>query len=121
MTIKPQQNPAPIDYVAAQTAYRQNAMARRQAREALTEKLREKANAENEYRKAKSMAFARHRGAGKPVEESKIHADADSADYALRRDLADAEAKGVQARLAELEAERVTLRDLTSWAREEAG
>lgn len=27
-----QQNPAPIDYVAAQTAYRQNAMARRQAR-----------------------------------------------------------------------------------------
>ena len=113
-------NPVTLDYNAATQAYRANATARRQARDALVQALTRKARQENEYRKALSLAFARHRGAGKPVDESQIHAKADAADFALRRDLADAEAKGIVARLAELEAERVTLRDLTGWAREES-
>lgn len=66
------------------------------------------------------MSFAQHRAAGKPVAEAEIHAKADAADFALRRDLADAEAKGASARLAELEGERASLRQLAEWSREEA-
>ena len=119
MTTKAQ-NPVPIDYQAATVAYRANAVARRAAREQLVAHLQTKAQAELEYRKGMSVAFAQHRGAGKPVEESKIHAEADAADFKLRRDLADAEAKGASARLAELEAERASLRQLAEWSREES-
>lgn len=120
MTIKAQVNPAPLDYNAAVVAYRKNAESRREARAWLTEKLREKAQADHDHKKARSLKFAQHRAAGKAVEESKIHADADAADYALRRDLADAEAKGASARLDELEAERASLRQLIEYAREES-
>lgn len=114
-----QANPG-IAFGEAQSAYHANADARRKARIALVDALWCKAQAEHGYRKAMALAFAKHRGAGKPVSEAEIYAKSDAADKALDRDLRDAEAKGMQARLAELEGERASLRQLVDWTREES-
>lgn len=109
-------NPQTLDFATAQAGYHANAEARRQARAKLTEALQRKARNENEYRKALSVAFAKHRSKGGGQAEAEIHAKADAAHHALNRDMADAEAKGAQARLAELEGERASLRQLVDWS-----
>lgn len=110
-------NPTTLSFEQAQEGYRENAKARRAARHLLESALQERAQHEHDYRKALSVAFAKQRakekvGAG----EAEIHAKADAADFALKRDLADAKSKGAQARLAELEGERASLRQLVDWS-----
>jgi hypothetical protein len=109
-----QLNPG-IGFQAAQRGYHANATARREARESLEKALERKARAEHDYRKALSVAFAQHRAKGESAAESEIHARADAAHHALDRDMADAEAKGAAARIAELEGERASLRQLVDW------
>lgn len=113
-----QANPG-ISFQQAQQGYHSNAEARRQAREALKTALQKKANAEYYRAKGLAIGFAKYRGQGKPVAEAEILAKADAADKTLERDMADAEAKAAQARLAELEGERASLRQLIDWTREE--
>jgi len=114
----PQPNPG-IDFAQAQRGYHLNAQARREAREALEKALKLKAQRENDRAKGLSVAFAKHRTDGESVAESEIHAKAAVAQFTLERDMADAEAKAAQARLAELEGERASLRQLIDWVREE--
>ena len=114
-----QANPG-ITFEAAQNGYHANATARRDAREKLEAALTEKAHAEHARAKGLALAFAKYRGQGKPVAEAEILAKADAADKTLDRDLADAKAKAAQARLAELEGERASLRQLVDWTREES-
>jgi hypothetical protein len=111
-------NPVPLSYEDAQRGYHDNAKARRSAREALRTALRAKAEAQHQFRKARAVAFAKHRSAGKAQDESKILADADAAEWELKRDMADVDAKTSLERLAELEAERATIRHLGEWGRE---
>lgn len=113
-------NPVGISFGEAQRGYHDNASARRQARLALEGALYDKARAEHDYRKGLAIAFTKHRGQGKPVSEAEILAKSDAAGKALERDMADARAKGQQARLAELEGERASLRQLVDWTREES-
>lgn len=115
-----QANPG-IDFAQAQAGYHKNANARRKAREALEEALKKKAQKEHDRAKGLSLAFAQHRGKGEPVAAAEIHARAAVAQVTLERDLADAEAKAASARLAELEGERASLRQLIDWTREESG
>lgn len=108
-------NPETIDFQHAQASYHDNAEARRAATNDLESALYDKAKHEHDYRKALSVAYTKHRltkGAG----EAEIHAKADSASFALQRDMADAASKAASARLAELEGERATLRQLVDWS-----
>lgn len=114
-------NPRVLDFQEARSGYESNARARRAARENLTKALRNKAQAEHDYRKALSVAFAKHRSKGEGVGEAEIHAKAEAASYALSRDMADAEAKGASARLAELEGERASLRQLVDFSQAVSG
>lgn len=115
-----QANPG-ITFEAAQGGYRSNAEARRSARHELRDALERKAKHEHAYRKRLALAFATLRAQGKGVQEAEIIAKGEAADCALNRDMADAEAKAAQARLAELEGERASLRQLVDWTREETG
>ena len=116
----PQQANPGISWQQAQRGYHNNATARRAAREQLTAALKVKAHKAHDHAKGMALAFVKHRGEGKPVEECKILAKADAAGLELERDLADAEAKSAQARLQELEGERASLRQLIDWTREES-
>lgn len=118
---EPRPNPQPYSLEEARANYVRNARARRTARKTLEEALRERAQGEHDYRKELSKAFAKYRAEGKGVGESEIHARADAAGVALERDLADARAKSAVHRLAELEGERASLRQLGDWGREEGG
>lgn len=113
-------NPVGISFQLAQSGYHQNAEARRKAREALRTALRAKAQGEHDYRKGLAVAYTRYRNEGKGQGEAEILAKADAAGFALTRDMADADAKSAQARLAELEGERASLRQLVDWTREES-
>jgi hypothetical protein len=117
--VNAQANPG-IDFAQAQRGYHENAGSRRTAREALTKALRAKAQGEHDYRKGLAVAYTRYRNEGKGQGEAEILAKADAAGFALTRDMADADAKAAQARLAELEGERASLRQLIDWTREES-
>jgi len=117
--VNAQANPG-VTFEQAQKGYHDNASARRLARLSLEGALIDKANAEHARAKGLAIAFGKYRGQGKPVAESEILAKADAADKTLDRDLADARAKAAQARLAELEGERASLRQLVDWTREES-
>jgi hypothetical protein len=110
-------NPTTFDFQAAVSGYHANAEARRKARQALQAALEERAEGEFNYRKALAVAFTKLRAKGKAQVEAEIEAKADAAGFALKRDMADASAKGMQARLAELEGERASLRQLVDWSR----
>ena len=115
-----QANPG-ISWQQAKDGYHDNATARRKAREWLENELTTKARADHEYRTRLSLDFAKHRAEGKGVGESEILAKGGKASlHALERDLADAKAKAASARLAELEGERASLRQLVDWTREES-
>lgn len=116
-----QANPQTLSFEEARAGYEMNAKARRSARHLLEKSLEERAQAEHDYRKGLSVAFAKHRGQKMGAGEAEIHAKADAADFALKRDLADAKAKGASARLAELEGERASLRQLVDWSQELGG
>jgi hypothetical protein len=103
-----QANPG-VTFEQAQRGYHQNAEARRSARRDLERYLMEKARAEYDYRKVLAREFAVARADKKGAGESEF-----------TRDMADAKAKGAQARLAELEGERASLRQLVDWTREES-
>jgi hypothetical protein len=115
-----QPNPG-ITFEAAQRGYHDIAAARRKARDQLSEALTRRAQSNFQAAKANAVAFAKYRAAGKPVEESKILAKADSANHVLDADMADVDVKTAQARLDELEGERSSLRQLADWTREESG
>jgi hypothetical protein len=118
--VNAQANPG-IDFATAQNGYHANAAARREARIELRDRLVEKARADHSYRTQLSLDFAKHRADGKGVGESEILAKGGKASLAaLERDLADAKAKAAAARLAELEGERASLRQLVDWTREES-
>jgi hypothetical protein len=117
MAMATEANPITFDFQAAVRGYHDNARARREARLALTVALEERAQAEHDYRKALAVAFTKLRAKGKAQVEAEIEAKADAAGFALKRDMADAKAKGMQARLAELEGERASLRQLLDWSR----
>lgn len=114
-----QANPG-IDFAQAQTGYRSNANSRRKARQDLQDALERKADRERAYRKQLAAAFTTARADGKSVVESDVIAKGAAADHAFKRDMADALAKAAQARLAELEGERASLRQLVDWTREES-
>jgi hypothetical protein len=118
-TITINRNPG-ITFEQAQRGYEQIKRERRKARETYRSHLRVKAQKNHDHAKAMALAFAKHRGEGKPVEESKILAKADAAHLELDRDLADAEAKAALAHLEELEASRASLRQMADWTREES-
>jgi hypothetical protein len=118
--VNAQANPG-IDFAQAQKGYHDNADARRQARLALEDALKRKAQKEHDRAKGLSVAFAKQRASKAAVEEASIHAKAAVAQITLERDMADAEAKAASARLAELEGERASLRQLIDWTREESG
>jgi hypothetical protein len=114
-----QANPG-VTFEQAQRGYHQNAEARRSARRDLERYLMEKARAEYDYRKVLAREFAVARADKKGAGESEIIAKGKAAGAAFTRDMADAKAKGAQARLAELEGERASLRQLVDWTREES-
>lgn len=114
-----QANPG-ITFEAAQVGLRDIAAARRKARESLTDALNRRANANHGVAKGMAVAFAKYRAKGEPVEAAKIYAKADAADKQLEADMADTDVRTAQARLAELEGERSSLRMLADWTREES-
>jgi uncharacterized protein YceH (UPF0502 family) len=114
-----QANPG-VTFEAAQQGYRSNAEARRQARRDLQDALERKADRERAYRKRLSTEFAHQRDKGCSVVEAEVHAKGAAADIAWRRDMADAVAKAAAHRIAELEGERASLRQLVEWTREES-
>jgi len=116
----PASNPVGISFLQAQAGYHSNAEARRAARVELTKALKRKAQGEHDYRKELAKAFAVERANGQTVVGAEINAKAAAAGKALERDMADVDAKSAQARLAELEGERASLRQLIDWSREEA-
>jgi uncharacterized protein YceH (UPF0502 family) len=117
--VNAQANPG-LTFQQAQSGYHTNAEARRKARRDLQDALERKADRERAYRKRLSREFATQRDAGKSVVEADVHAKGAAADIAWRRDMADAVAKAAAHRIAELEAERASLRQLADWTREES-
>lgn len=109
-----------LDFNQARNGYNANATARRKARRDLQDALERKADRERAYRKRLSTEFAKQRDAGSSVVEAEVHAKGAAADIAWRRDMADAVAKAAAHRIAELEGERASLRQLVDWVREEA-
>lgn len=114
-----QANPG-ITFEEAKRGYHANATARRVARTDLERYLIEKARAEYDYRKVLAREFAVARADNKSAAESEVYARGKAAGAAFSRDMADAKAKAAQARLAELEGERASLRQLSDWTREES-
>jgi hypothetical protein len=109
-----------ISYEEAQRQYEAIKRQRVQARQEYRTQLRTKAQKNHDLAKAMALAFAKHRGAGKAVEESKILAKADTAHLELDRDLADAEARSAEKHLEELKDSRATVRAMSDWTREES-
>jgi uncharacterized protein (DUF3084 family) len=117
--VNAQANPG-IDFLKGQNGFHQIAESRRAARRDLEKYLKEKARAEYDYRKVLAREFAVARHDKKSVVEADVYAKGKAAGAAFSRDMADAKAKAAQARLAELEGERASLRQLIDWTREES-
>lgn len=109
-------NPVTLDLPTAQAGYRANAEARREAREDLRKAMEDRAQNRRDAAYKMSTSFALHRSQSKPVEQCKIDAKSDAAPFEFEADMADARVKAAQARLAELEGERATLRQLVEWS-----
>lgn len=90
--------------------------ARKQARANYEAYRQEEAEADRDYRIVKATALAEHRAAGMTGDQAKIQAEADCAPQKLKRDLANAKAKGALLRVEELEADKAVLRSIADWS-----
>lgn len=79
-----------------------------------------KAQKKHDHAKAMAVSFTKYRSEGKPVEECKILAKADAAQFELEQDMADADAKAAEKRWEELKDSRATVRAMADWTREES-
>lgn len=105
---------APLDYESFRDGARDLAGRRRDARQQLERAVRDHAEAECEYRKARAQAYVVVDGA--TVAEREVQVDERTAELRMRRDISKGMIDVAREHLAEIDAERASLHRLADWS-----